>query len=220
MTDKITVWGIGTTRTMRVHWLLREFGVTYETEAIGSRTGETQTDRFGRINPKRKIPVLVQGDLVLSESAAIITHLSDTLEAPADFYRPPDPAARARLIEWCFFVMTELDAHALYIIRRHDDLADIYGDAPVAVDSAKDYFALLLGAMAERLPDDGYLMGEKISIADILLMTCLEWAAVKGIVLPDRALGLADRLRRRPAYQTAYCHNYPDRQPNILPADN
>ena len=44
---------------------------------------------------------------------------------PAGFYRPPDAQARARLNEWCFFIMTELDAHSLYVVRRHGDRADL-----------------------------------------------------------------------------------------------
>jgi len=38
--------------------------------------------------------------------------------------------ARARLNEWCFFIIAELDAHSLYLIRRHDGLKHLYGEAP------------------------------------------------------------------------------------------
>ena len=59
--------------------------------------------------------------------------------------------ARAALNEWCYFVMTELDAGSLYIVRRHDGLAAIYGEAPVAVESAKTYFLHNLEAMTPKI---------------------------------------------------------------------
>ena len=42
--------------------------------------------------------------------------------------------------EWCFFAMSELDANAIYSIRRHGDLVEIYGASPIAVRAAIEYF--------------------------------------------------------------------------------
>jgi glutathione S-transferase len=46
MAHDLIVWGVGTGRTMRVHWMLLELGLDYECHPIQSRTGETQTDEF------------------------------------------------------------------------------------------------------------------------------------------------------------------------------
>ena len=73
----LILWGAGTTRTMRPHWVLHELGLDYEMHLIGSRTGETETPEFRALNPRGKIPVLQDGDLTLAESAAIITYLAD-----------------------------------------------------------------------------------------------------------------------------------------------
>ena len=101
---------------MRVHWMLRELGLDYTCHPIRSRSGETQSAGFAALNPKRKIPVLRHGDLVVTESAAIVAYLAASFELPAGFYRPSNAAERAKLDEWCYFVMTELDAHSLYCI--------------------------------------------------------------------------------------------------------
>jgi len=77
MAHDLTVWGVGTSRTMRVHWMLLELGLEYECHPIQSRTGETHTDEFKRLNPRHKIPVLCHGSLVVTESAAIIQYLSE-----------------------------------------------------------------------------------------------------------------------------------------------
>ena len=58
---------------MRAHWMAHELELDYEPRLIGSRTGETQTNAFRALNPKGKIPVLEDDDLVLTESGAIVT---------------------------------------------------------------------------------------------------------------------------------------------------
>ena len=94
-----------------------------------------------------------------------------------------DAKSRAALNEWSYFIMTELDAGSLYVVRRHDGLAPIYGEAPTAVDAAKTYFLHNLEAMTPRIARAPYLFGERLSVADILLTTCLDWAAASNIAL-------------------------------------
>ena len=209
MSHDLTVWGVGTSRTMRVHWMLLELGLEYECHPIQSRTGETQTDEFKRLNPRHKIPVLRHGSLVLTESAAIIQYLSETFATSPEVYVPSDAVSRARLNEWCYFIMTELDAGSLYVARRHDGLKQIYGEAPTAVESAKSYFLHNLEAMTARIGGDNtYLLGDQLSIADILLMTCLDWAPSCGILLPEPWSYYRQRVALRPAYQAALKKNF------------
>jgi glutathione S-transferase len=205
----VTVWGVGTSRTMRVHWMLAELGLVYECRPIQSRTGETLTDEFRRLNPRHKIPVLRHGSLVLTESAAIIQYLSETFPHSTEIYVPSDAASRAKLNEWCYFIMSELDAGSLYVVRRHDGLKHIYGEAPLAVESAKSYFAHNLEAMSARIGGDcSYLLGDQLSVADILLTTCLDWAASCDIALPETVSAYRRWVALRPAYQAALKKNF------------
>jgi glutathione S-transferase len=209
MSHDLTVWGVGTSRTMRAHWMLLELGLEYECHRIQSRTGETLTDEFKRLNPRHKIPVLRHGSLVVTESAAIIQYLSEIFPHSTEVYVPSDAASRARLNEWCYFIMSELDAGSLYVVRRHDGLKQIYGEAPAAVESAKSYFFHNIDAMAARIGGDNtYLFGEQLSVADILLMTCLDWAASCGIPLPETVSHYQRRVALRPAYQAALKKNF------------
>lgn len=212
VSEEIVVWGAGSTRTMRVHWMLRELDLDYHCHAIGSRTGETDSEAYGRLNPKRKIPVLQHGGLVLSESAAIVGYLADRFADPARFHRPAEVAERARVAEWSYFTMTELDAHTLYVIRRHDGLRHVYGAAPGAVEAARAYFHKQLGAVAgEARRAAPYLFGPLLSTADILLMTCLDWARFYDIELPEDWQDYQRRVGERPAYLRAFAENYPER---------
>lgn len=209
MAHDLTLWGVGTSRTMRAHWMLLELGLEYETQAIQPRTGETLRHEYLRINPRHKIPALRHGDFIVTESAAIVQYLAETFADPVKFHVPCDARSRAALNEWCFFIMTELDAGSLYIVRRHSDLKQTYGDAPVAIEAAKEYFKHNLEAMAERVGAHGpYLFGDRLSAADILLMTCLDWAVHCGITLPKPVAQYQHRMAQRPAYQAAVKRNF------------
>src|SRR5437762_1719854 len=113
----LVLWGMGTVRNLRVHWMLAEMGLPYEFHAVHPRSGQTYDPEFLKINPRHKVPVIKHGDLVVTESAAIITYLSEAFEAPETFYVPRDARSRAKLNEWSYFIMTEFDAHTLYVIR-------------------------------------------------------------------------------------------------------
>jgi glutathione S-transferase len=209
MANDLTLWGVGTSRTMRAHWMLLELGVDYQFHPIGSRTGETQTGEFKQLNPRHKIPVLQHGSFVLTESAAIIQYLSEAFAGLGRMYVASDIESRAVLNEWCYFIVSELDAGSLYVVRRHEGLAQIYGVAPAAVESAKSYFLHNLVAMASRIERDSpYLFGERLSVADILLMTCLDWAASERISIPEPVVRYRKRVAQRSAYQNALARNF------------
>lgn len=61
MSHDLTLFGVGTSRTMRAHWMLLELGLDYESRPIGSRSGETLTDEFRRLNLRHKIPFFNMG---------------------------------------------------------------------------------------------------------------------------------------------------------------
>jgi glutathione S-transferase len=205
----LILWGAGTTRTMRPHWVLQELSLNYEMHLIGSRTGETETPEFRTLNPRGKIPVLQDGDLTLVESAAIVTYLADTYGAETGLVPPPLSRLRALYNQWCFFVMTELDAHTLYIIRRHRDLAPLYGEAPNAIRAAEEGFARQVEVAAQVLRNGGpYLLGETFTGADVLLTTCLTWANFYGLPLADVLADYMQRLTSREAHQRAAAINY------------
>jgi glutathione S-transferase len=209
MANDLALWGVGTSRTMRAHWMLLELGLDYQFHPIGSRTGETHTNEFKQLNPRHKIPVLQHGAFVLTESAAIIQYLSETFASLGRMYVAGNIESRAALNEWCYFIITELDAASLYVVRRHDGLKQVYGEAPTAVESAKNYFLHNLQAMVPRIGSNSpYLFGEWLSVADILLTTCLDWAALERISIPEPLVRYRKRVALRPAYQAALARNF------------
>jgi glutathione S-transferase len=210
--DKVTLWGAGTMRTHRPIWFAREMGVDFDLKGIGSRTGETKDADYMKINPRHKVPSLVHGDLVVTESAAILNYLNEAFDAPDDIFTPATPAERAQVLSWSFFNIAELDSTALYSIRRHKQLKDEYGDSPIAVKAGEEYFLYQLACMEEAVRDAGpYLMGEKFGIADVLLMSNLDCGAWMGITLPDFYRDWQTRIGLRPAYLETFPLNYGER---------
>jgi glutathione S-transferase len=206
----LTLWGVSTGRTLRALWALHELELDYTLHPIQPRTGETQTPEFARLNPRRKIPVLQDGDFVIAESPAIVTYLSETYGTPDNALVPSDPRHRAQWLEWCFHIAMELDATSLYVMRRHRDLKHIYGEAPIAVDSASKYFQTQLVHVVHTLSDGRqYLLGERFTSADMLLTTCLVWAINYGVPVPELCTDYAGRIAQRPAYQVALRANLP-----------
>src|SRR5580704_15236937 len=141
---RLVLWGVGTSRTLRAHWALHELGLDYESKPILARSGETKTQEYTRLNPRQKIPLLQDGDFKIAESPAIAAYLSNTYGTAESALIPADPREHATWLEWCFYAATELDAASLYVMRRHGDLKHVYGEAPVALESAAGYFATQL----------------------------------------------------------------------------
>jgi glutathione S-transferase len=204
----LVLWGIGTSRTFRAHWMLTELGLSYVSRRIQSRTGETMEPAFLKLNPRHKIPLLQHGALTVTESAAIIQYLAEQFAPPPGLFAPSDATARAKLNEWCYFIMSELDGHTLYVIRRHVGLKHLYGEAPTAVEAAKAYFLEQVEALQPQFRGiDPYLFGDRLSVADILLTSCLDWAVAVGIALPPATLAYRERTTSRPAYSEARRRN-------------
>lgn len=211
MTQPIQLWGAQTSRTLRPIWVAEELGVPYELTFFGPRTGETRSPEFTRLNPKQKIPFLVDGEFHLSESLAISRYLIDRYPTEA-VYRPVTPADRAREDEWCCYIYGELDESALYVMRRHGDLGHIYGASSEVVSSAGRYAARHLDVIDRQMAGREFVLDGGFGLADVLLMTCLDWAVVYGLELPGDLPAYRQRISRRDAYRRATAVNF--RQPH------
>jgi glutathione S-transferase len=204
MSNKRILWGIGTSRTIRPHWALQELDLDYEIRPILPRTGDTQTAEFTALSARQKIPLLQDNGLVLTESAAIVTYLSDAYGQPHNRLLPTEVRERARCLEWCFFVISELDATSLYVMRRHGDLRHIYGEAPLANQAAAGYFQKQMRTVERALEKDPhYILGDRFSAADILLSTCITWAVRYGVPVAEAVIDYNDRITARASYARA-----------------
>jgi glutathione S-transferase len=189
---------------------LIELDLDYATQPIRTRTPAMEDPAFMALHPRGKIPVLVDGDLVVSESAAIVTYLAETYGSDANPLIPAAYGARAKYFEWMSFISMELDATSLYVLRRHVDLHETYGEAPAANDTAREYFLRMIQSVVPALPSEGnFLLGHAFSGADILMLSCLNFSDRYDIALPAEVAAYRERVSARPAYQAALEANNP-----------
>jgi glutathione S-transferase len=200
----LILWGVGTTRTIRPHWAFAELDLDFECRAISPRSGETHTAEFTALTARQKVQLLQDDDLVLTESAAIIWYLSETYGQEHNRLIPTGPRDRARCLEWCFFILGELDETSLYVMRRHSDMRQVYGEAPAAIEGATTYFQKQMRTVERALEaSPGFIMGERFTAADILLSTCVTWAVHYGVSVADSVLAYNARATARPSYAKA-----------------
>ena len=204
----IKIWGAGTSRTFRPIWALEELGLDYEHVRIGPRTGETQTRSYTRLNPKQKVPYLMDEHVRLSESVAISRYLIERYGTKSTLSAPKSFEARAKEDEWVSYVYGELDETSLYVMRRHGDLKGIFGEAPRAVESARAYAIKHLQVISDHLRDKQFVLEDGFGLADIILVSCLDWAVHYRFDLPPPLATYRDTVREREAYQRAFGANF------------
>ena len=207
MNPTLELWGAGTARTLRPIWMAEELGLLYELYPIGPRTGETQTEDYTSLNPKQKIPLLRYGNFLLSESLSICRYLQEISNSKLPF-APEDKELKAMEDQWCNFIYGEMDETSLYVMRRHYDLKDIYGDAPEVVQSCREYFNRNLKVIENALSAQEAICGSDFSLADIILVTCLDWALAYKFELPVNTSEYHNKIIKREAYKKAVQINY------------
>ncbi len=202
MSNRI-LWGIGTARTVRAHWALIELGLSYQTRGIETRTAASMSDEYRRINNRGKIPALTDGEIVITESVAIINFLATKYDSPMNALMPKNLSLLAEYYEWMSFIATELDATSLYVLRRHEGLPEIYGTAQEACIAARKYFDRMIESVSDKIKDGRkYLLGENFSGADIM-MSVLDWAQLYECRYPDIFKSYQEHMSERPSYLKA-----------------
>ena len=207
---KVTIWGVGTPRSLRPLWMAEELGINYEHNPIGPRTGETQTTEYQQLNRKQKIPFMQDGAVKVSDSLAICRYLRDQYPSK-QVLMPQDLVTRAKEDEWCCYIYGELDETSLYVMRRHGDLGMIYGESETAVNASRAYAEKHFEIVGRLLEKRSYLVADQFGLADLFLVSCIDWANAYRVAIPDNLHAYHAHIAERPAYVRAMKVNYPDR---------
>src|SRR5690348_15417646 len=120
---------------------------------------EARSPAFRALNPTGKVPVLVDGDLVLTESAAIQLYLAE--KVPHSGLIPEDLTERAQMYRWMFFLVTEIEQPLWRIARNtaiYPEEKRIPADVPIAAHECKQMVAVLEQHMQGR----AYLVSERL----------------------------------------------------------
>ena len=93
-------------------------------------------------------------------------------------------------------------------MRRHYDLTDIYGAAPDVVEACRAYLDRHMKVLDAHLDGRSALLDIGFGLADIMLVSCLDWALFYSVTLPHNVEAYRAAIAERPAYQKAMAVNY------------
>jgi glutathione S-transferase len=199
----LTLYASTGSRSTRVAWALEEIGAEYTYQRIDLLRGEGRRPAYLAINPGGKVPALGDGDLVLTESAAICTYLGEKFPRSGLVPSLSEPRARVAYFQWAFFVMTELE-QPLWTLSKHRFVLPKDKRLPQIGPTAHWEFGNAAKVLALHLETHEFVAGDHFTAADIMAAETLSWARNAAVPLGHAALErYADTMLSRPALARA-----------------
>ena len=161
------------TRSIRVRWTLQELGVDFEAITVNMIAGEHKSPEFLKINPAGKLPVLIDGDLTLTESMAIVLYLGEKYLDQG--LMPRDLGQRAEFYKWIMFAATELE-QPMWRISRNLAVYPENKRLPADIANAREDFESMAAVLEEHMQGRQFLVGNTATIADFVTAYTLDWA--------------------------------------------
>ncbi|MBS2018046.1 MAG: glutathione S-transferase family protein [Deltaproteobacteria bacterium] len=185
-------------RAANVVWMLEEVGATYELRWVDIMTGAQKSPELLALNPMGKLPTLVDGGTVVTESAAIGIYLADRYAYGTLAPKVDDPK-RATYLRWSFFAPSVIEpasmAKAGNWTLRESQVG--WGNYDAVVNAIKT-------ALAGR----DFVLGDTFSMADVIFGGTIRYMLmVKGIEPLPELVAYGERLAQRPALQRAEAKN-------------
>lgn len=175
------------------HFVLEQLGVDYRLVLVDRKIEAQKSADYLRLNPAGRIPTLVDGELVIFESAAICCYLGE--QHPESKLVPSVNAPeRAHFLQWLMYLTNTLQAELMvyfYPEKHTTDNSGVQAIVAAQIQRITACLALLDSALEERK----FLIGESISVCDYFLLMLLLWT--DGLPQPPFAFShLAGYLRR------------------------
>lgn len=200
MTDLI-LWGrANSINVQKVLWALVEVGAPFERRDAGMEFGVVDTPEYRKLNPNGRVPTLVDGDLALWESHAIIRYLAAKF-GPASLY-PEEIGARALVDRWMFWSMGTMHPVEFPLFFHTVRLPPAERDPAIAAKAfveTCERWALIDAHLAGR----DFIEGDAFTLADIVLgCSAHRWRHIPGFERPDfpNMRAWYERLLKRPGY--------------------
>jgi GST-like protein len=191
----------GAPNPTKVALFLEEAGLAYEPIPVDTRKGAQHTPDFLKINPNAKVPAIVDGDVTVFDSNAILLYLA---EKTGKFLPPDTPKARAELLSWLMFVASGVGPYSGQSVHFRSYTPE---KIPYAINrymyEAQRHYGILDARLAKRR----YMVGDTYTIVD---MDVWGWARLIPTVLGDSHWAkfpslkrFVDEISARPAAQRA-----------------
>ncbi len=185
-------------RAASVVWMLEEVGVPYTLQFVDLMSGQQRTPQVRALNNMGKLPILVDGEAVVAETAAIGVYLADRY-APVRLAPAVDDPARGPYLRWCFYSPSVIEPGCAARAAKWE-----FKPGQVGWGS----YETMLETLDQALTTGPWLLGERFSMADMVLGSTLRWMLqFKMIDALPSLTAYADRLGARPALQAANARN-------------
>ena len=186
------------------HMALREAGAEFELRLVDRTQDAQKSADYLRLNPNGRIPVLVDGELVLFETAAITLHIADR-HPDAGLAPPVGTPERAQFYKWMVHLTNTPQVEYRAWFYPWELVAD-RAKADTVKEAAGERLGRMFTLIADQLGDGPWLLGSRFSAADLFLLMLVRW----GRTLPNPPRDLpplaahAGRVLARPAVQAAF----------------
>jgi glutathione S-transferase len=179
-------------------WTLEEIGEPYELRYVDLMAGKHKAPEMLALNPMGKLPVLTDGDVVVTEGAAIALYLADRYSLGKLAPRPDDPR-RGTYLRWSLFAPSVIEPGAMAKLGKWEFKPSQAGWG--------DYDAMLR-AMDTAIAGKDFILGDQFSIADCIFGGAIRYMLrFKMIEERPSFVAYSDRLAQRPALQRADARN-------------
>lgn len=181
-------------RAANVVWMLEEVGAPYELRYLDLMKGEHKAPALVALNPMGKLPVITDGEAVVSESAAVGLYLADRY-APGTLAPALDDPARGTYFRWSLFAPSVIEPGSL---------AKANGWTFKASSAGWGEHATMLDAIEAALRTPPFLLGARFTMADVIFGGTIDYMLRFGMLEKRPAFTeYVERLAARPAYQRA-----------------
>lgn len=182
--------------TRKVRLCLAELGVHYELVTVDLAAGEQRSPEYLRLNPNGVVPTLVDGELVLWESSALLLYLAE--KYPHGELLPSRVDERARVYKWLVWQPATFNPPRQRLVAALSKPKDEQDGPAIAV--LQGTIAHNLQTLAEALGSNDYLI-DHYTLADLVMLPHLVALREAGFALPGTVSRYLDRLTARPAWQ-------------------
>ena len=185
-------------RAAGVVWMLEEVGIPYELHFVDILAGAQKAPEIVAQNPMGKLPILTEGNLVVTEAAAIGLYLADRHAYGRLSPRVDDPA-RGTYLRWSLFAPSVIEPGSM---------AKMSGWPVKEGQAGWGSYDAMLKAMESAITKGPFILGETFSMADVIFGGTLRYMLMVKMVEPRPAFtGYIERLSARPALQRADARN-------------
>ncbi len=183
------------------HMVLREIGAPFELRLVDRTQDAQKSADYLRLNPNGRIPVLIDGDLVLFETAAIVLHLVD-LHPEAGLAPLPGTPERAQFYKWMVHLTNTPQAEYRAWFYPWQHVAD-RAAAESVKQASGERLRHMFKVISDQLGKGPWLLGERFSAADLFLFMLVRWGREMPHPPRDRPelAAHASRVLERPAVQ-------------------